>query len=1312
MSRQTIFEFKSSGFNEVIRQYDELGTAQKKLESLVRTLAKAFEADGASKQGAILAAKELAKANNITAQSIQQLTARQKELQQGSSAIEALVKRRISAEAEAAKATAAQEKAVESLGFTLKGNVSAFNALNAAFKGNAVEAQNAVNAYEKLRNNGATLAQTQQALASQLGVTDNQFKVLNKTLNDSRASVEGAQQQLLALGLTVSGAVAVAFAKGILAYADFERVIKQIGVISDSTGTPALKALEGTIKQLAATTTKTPQEIADVTKELVKAGFSAEEATVALNGIVKGSEATGESLVTVGDVIAKTIRQFNLSASDSTRIADLLTKTANSTNTDVRGLGESLKFVGVAANQSNQDVEDVLVVLGLLGDAGLQAGQGGRNLAQALTRINVASAELPPELEKVVKGSAKMRSAFELLGAEIRNADNQLKPLPEVIKILKTSLQGFDEGEQAVILKALFGEEGGRAIGAAINRSFEDIDKAIKDVRNASGEVDKQSAVLTQGLSGAFDQFGSTTQLLATNIGEILAPAVELLVRSATTLIKEFLALPTPVQALVVGVAVLAGVLGAATVAITAYNLAVSAGVVANAGLAVSMVANTLAIAKDTAVTVTATTAKIAFAAATGNFAAAQALTTAALSASSVALAPFLAGLVAALPVIIAVAGALAIIKFFQFANDMKEANDQLDVLTSNTTNSINEFGQIAGKIRSFNQAVKENGSLTAEQTKQAQGYIQIAKQKIKSLDDEIKAYKAIKNPTEEQKRGIEASTSAIEQQKVTLGNMVKALENNIAVSKAKAGQDARSADASLEGTQANLDRAKAIDAETEALKRNNEAQKQRDKDAFDDSERTIKRTQDDQKQVRDEQNKIEENQVNEKFLAKEKAIKEQNETAVNAIKEAGEAKLQAAKKNFDASQQTAKAAFEKTLQAESAAFNKQQNSEKEAFERKLREETRVFNRQQSEEKKAFDKQASIEQKGIDRQVQLQGAKDDPAELARLQKQFAEEDKLAAYREQLEAPLRAKKEAFEKEQQAKKDAFEAEQQAKKQAFEEAQQAAKDAFETAQQTKKAAFEAKQQAQKEAFEVGQAAKRQQLEAQINEVKKQQEAELAQLKKQQETEISNLRKQQAQEERQIERQQEDERIARERKFRDEQNAKDLEVGKKIEALKAESDKAQQEAARLQQEAADKQLQAAQLNAQNGANSENSGESVPGRDEPVGRFKGGNVDPGKSYIVGEREPELFVPGVRGTILNQKQIAANLNGLLNASVSTPGIRSNPTDSTRLIKEVKELRKTVESRDPKIEIYPQIQDTPKSQESLIRLQRAIIRGML
>jgi len=115
-----------------------------------------------------------------------------------------------------------------------------------------------------------------------------------------------------------------------------------------------------------------------------------------------------------------------------------------------------------------------------------------------------------------------------------------------------------------------------------------------------------------------------------------------------------------------------------------------------------------------------------------------------------------------------------------------------------------------------------------------------------------------------------------------------------------------------------------------------------------------------------------------------------------------------------------------------------------------------------------------------------------------------------------------------------------------------------------------------------------------------------------------------------------------------------------------------------------------------------------------PPGRKAGGSVAAGQAYLVGEIEPEIFVPRVSGTILNQSQIKANLDKLL--IVSGRSLQSSIVQSNdkSIIEELILLRKIVESREPKIEI-PTVFEGEKSKDhhaEFVKLQRSLIRGLI
>jgi hypothetical protein len=80
--------------------------------------------------------------------------------------------------------------------------------------------------------------------------------------------------------------------------------------------------------------------------------------------------------------------------------------------------------------------------------------------------------------------------------------------------------------------------------------------------------------------------------------------------------------------------------------------------------------------------------------------------------------------------------------------------------------------------------------------------------------------------------------------------------------------------------------------------------------------------------------------------------------------------------------------------------------------------------------------------------------------------------------------------------------------------------------------------------------------------------------------------------------------------------------------------------------------------------------------------RAGGGNVSSGKPYIVGEKEPELFVPNVSGTILNREQILKNLGNLGGVNLNVAGGNNGGTINRDVISAIQSLEQTIQSRPP------------------------------
>jgi hypothetical protein len=94
----------------------------------------------------------------------------------------------------------------------------------------------------------------------------------------------------------------------------------------------------------------------------------------------------------------------------------------------------------------------------------------------------------------------------------------------------------------------------------------------------------------------------------------------------------------------------------------------------------------------------------------------------------------------------------------------------------------------------------------------------------------------------------------------------------------------------------------------------------------------------------------------------------------------------------------------------------------------------------------------------------------------------------------------------------------------------------------------------------------------------------------------------------------------------------------------------------------------------------------------------------------------------VSGTILNQQQIAQNLNtfmqvrsiaGMPNLSIPMPSVKVATDPIAPLLNEIKALRSTVENRTPTTTI-PVTFGKPDSEQwdNMLKLQRSLLRGQL
>ena len=416
------------------------------------------------------------------------------------------------------------------------------------------------------------------AVKAQSGYVDASVKAedatskLGESVKDTANQVQqGAEVIATAAGVAFAG-LTVAGAKAVEAYRDFDQQMLQTSVISGASSQD-FALLKDTVRQLGLETSASPKDIAALTQELARAGFTAQEQSKSLEGIIRASEATGESLSGLGGVIGQIIRTFSLSSQESTRVADVLVAAANSTNTSVLQLGEAFSYVGTQAVQTNQPVEEVATALGLLADAGLQGSEGGTALAEALRRLSLASAGTNTEFNDLIRGQKKMTEAFSALNTDIRDANGQLLPLSEILKNVKGRFDQLgSQQDKEIIANALFGVQGGRGFLSLMDKVDTRLVEVSDSVRNSTGIAKASGEAMLTGLGGSTKLLSSSIDTLLIDLGEFLSVGLKPLIDGATKLVNTFIALPAPVKAFAFSMASLTTALAGATLILASYE--------------------------------------------------------------------------------------------------------------------------------------------------------------------------------------------------------------------------------------------------------------------------------------------------------------------------------------------------------------------------------------------------------------------------------------------------------------------------------------------------------------------------------------------------------------------------------------------------------------------------------------------------------------------------------------------------------------------------------------------------------------------
>ncbi len=354
---------------------------------------------------------------------------------------------------------------------------------------------------EKLNNKTAT---------AKLKAKDEASKTINKVQNKLNSWIKTGAKKVISIGL--AGAVALGglgIGSAIKTFSQFEQGLSNVKAVTQATDTE-MKVLKDTAKSLGASTAWSAVQVTQAEELLGQAGFSVKETTSALPGLLSLASAGGLDLAAATDIASGTLRAFNIDASQTSHVADVLALSASATNSDVTDLGETMKYAAPVAQALGISFEDTAAASGLLSNANIKGSQAGTILRQTMAR-----------LASPTKEAAKVMKAY---GINAFDAQGNMKPLNGVINNLNSSLGKLTSQKRADIISTVFGTESMSGVLALMNQGGQSLGDLSKKLTETKGSADEMAKTKLDNLAGQWTILKSAVEGMKIELGEKLAP--------------------------------------------------------------------------------------------------------------------------------------------------------------------------------------------------------------------------------------------------------------------------------------------------------------------------------------------------------------------------------------------------------------------------------------------------------------------------------------------------------------------------------------------------------------------------------------------------------------------------------------------------------------------------------------------------------------------------------------------------------------------------------------------------------------------
>jgi len=264
---------------------------------------------------------------------------------------------------------------------------------------------------------------TEKIVVQVVGKGGKQLDNLDKKTGKATKSVGGLTKGMakMAAGVfaatTAFRAIGQVISSSIKTFKNFEFQMAKVKATTGATDKD-FKKLTASAQQLGRTTFFTASKVGELQMNFAKLGFSTSEILDAQEATLRLATATGSDLARAAVVAGAAVRGFNLDASETERVVDVMAVAFTSSALDIEKWQTSMTKIAPIAAGANISIETSAAIMGKLSDAGIEASIAGTSLRNIFLKMQDSSSDLSKHLGFSVNSSEDLERALLQLNSE------------------------------------------------------------------------------------------------------------------------------------------------------------------------------------------------------------------------------------------------------------------------------------------------------------------------------------------------------------------------------------------------------------------------------------------------------------------------------------------------------------------------------------------------------------------------------------------------------------------------------------------------------------------------------------------------------------------------------------------------------------------------------------------------------------------------------------------------------------------------------------------------------------------------------